>query len=88
MEVITSVAKNTHELKVGDLLQHYGAILRLMTRTEYHNEKQPDNPTIQFSTECLHLEENATMPKEWAYREGGFTIQGNRLAYWNAVTVK
>lgn len=74
--------KNTHELQPGDILSHFGATLRMVERREHHDPEQPANPIITFTTQCLHLEPNAAMPRHWVEREGGYTIQGNRLAIW------
>lgn len=76
---------NTHQLKAGDILRHFGADLLLVERREHFDKDQPENPTVTFSTECLHLEKGATMPHHWAYRDGGYTIQGNRYATWNVI---
>ncbi len=80
-----TISKNTHQLATGDVLKHYGATLKLTERRVFQNPDQPENETIQFDTECLHLEEGAAMPQHWVNRPGGFSIQGNNRAIWAVV---
>ncbi|WP_288937040.1 hypothetical protein [uncultured Sphingomonas sp.] len=78
---------NTHELNAGDIISLYGATFLLTVRHEYPEREidAPGNVGVVFETECLHLEEGAAMPRHWVEREGGYRIQGNKLAHWHRI---
>lgn len=73
--VAATITKNTYQLKTGDTIRVYGAILKLKARHVYDD-------CVAFDTECLFL--GPTMPADWAYRPNGYRIQGNANAQWAA----
>ncbi len=80
-----TISKNTHELAVGDVVVVGGAELLLMKCTRYPDHGNGGDVLV-FETDCIHLDENAIMPKHWAESEGGYRIQGNCLAMWGVLT--
>lgn len=72
-------AKTTDQLNTGDVILHYGATLKLTERRE------SDDGVVQFDSECLGLSDDATMPRHWVARPGGYRVQGNQLAAWEVL---
>ena len=75
---------STHELKTGDIVEHYGCMFEL---TERFNRKDKDDLVYDeqgvtwFKTKCLEYAEGP-IPKHWA---DTWTIQGNKNATWRVV---
>lgn len=79
-----SVSRNTHQLKEGDTIRHYGCIFRL--KNKRRSNCHGDSEVYVFDTVCLARQKDSAVPVHWIKREGGFTIQGNERASWAVVT--
>ena len=83
--VITSA--NTHELKEGDVLAHYGRYLQLSNRKTWPMRKddcpERQGECVTFDTTEVGQQEHPQLPQHWVK---GFTIQGNKMATWAVIT--
>ena len=77
-------SKTTHELNVGDIVEHYGCKFKLIERfnRKHKNDLQYDEQGVTwFHTECLEFKAGS-MPKHWA---DTWVIQGNKNASWKVL---
>lgn len=84
MTNMTITTTNTHELKAGDVVMHYGVFFLLLDRKTYPM-REDDCPELQgecvtFSTKCVGSTVSGDVfPMHW---RKDYTIQGNKLATW------
>jgi hypothetical protein len=74
--------KNTHELKAGDVVFHYGARM-LITGEEYGRDE--DKHGLCIAHKARVIDRGETTPKSWFAYEGEhayWNIQGNGRATW------
>jgi len=79
-----TVNRNTHELKEGDVIRHYGCLLWLKAKRVYECPHDVKGVAV-FDSVCLTREADSAMPVHWVEREGGYTVQGNDRATWSLV---
>lgn len=78
---------NTHMLKEGDVIEYYGARMRLTNRQVWPM-RAGDDPVKQG--DCITFdgviinEQYGAIPKGWC-RDGIWRVQGNKLAHWSLV---
>lgn len=80
------VNKNTHELKVGDVVFNYGVGFELLERQVFPMRKD-DCPRTQgdcvvFTTKAVATTTSGLFPISWIK---DYTIQGNKLAVWSVI---
>ena len=75
-----------HDLKEGDLIRHYGAVLKLSNRQDHGlrdgHTAERHGSVITFDVERM-TEEYGSFPKSWldsSDRRQRYHLQGNRLA--------
>ncbi|WYV99277.1 hypothetical protein KoPa4_00109 [Pseudomonas phage vB_PpuM-KoPa-4] len=78
-----TVRRNTHELKEGEIIRHYGCLFKL--KNKRRSNCHDDSEVYIFDTVCLGRTNDSQIPMHWINREGGYTIQGNERATWGVV---
>lgn len=73
------IAKNTHELRNGDIVRTHGATFRLRDRQEHDHGPRH---VITFKTDLLALDGDASMRH---FEADKWIIQGNELARWSVL---
>ena len=85
--------KNTTELKTGDIIQHYGMVIKLGERKAYKaidiDGSQANITVVRFSGEILNVEEvnaDGVVPFSWRCENNKlgneWSVQGNQFATW------
>ena len=88
--------KNTTELKTGDIIQHYGMVIKLGERKAYKainiDGSQANDTVVRFSGEILNVEEvnaDGVVPFSWRCENNKlgneWSVQGNHLATWKVL---
>jgi len=90
MTNMTHTTANSHQLKEGDIIKHYGVWLLLTDRKAY--PKRPDDcpdrqgECITFVGVEIARERDAQLPQHWTAK--GYNIQGNKMAFWCVVSAE
>lgn len=75
-----TVQRNTHQLKDGDVIRHYGCLFVL--KNKRRSNCHADSEVYVFDTHCIGRADDSAIPVHWIQREGGYKIQGNERANW------